>query len=127
MTRMFEHPPLIATNQTPEDIVGPHNMQALAQHIRQYDANSQRVGRTIDKTMGELISRLQAHGYHIDGFESDNSTICFRVVLKSQLQRIFEGPELERIRAMPMDEIRALGRGGYRGMRSDDEFGKLKN
>ena len=51
----------------------------------------------------------------------------FRAALKSQLQRVFEGPELERIRAMPISEMQALARGGYRGMRSADEFGKLKN
>lgn len=76
--------------------------------------------------MGEMIARLQAHGYYIDGFVSDG-TICFRVTLKSQLQRSFEGPELERIRAMSMDEMREHARGGYRGMKSSDEFGKLKN
>ena len=124
--KILEHPPMIPTNQTPEDIVGPHNMAALAQHIRQYEANSQRPGRKVDMTMGEMIDRLQAHGYYIDGFKA-NGSICFRVALKSQLQRAFEGPELERIKAMSISEMQTLARGGYRGMRSADEFGKLKN
>jgi len=122
--KMLEYPPMIPTNQTPEDIVGPHNMAALAQHIRQYEANSQRPNRNVDKTMGEMIARLQAHGYYIDGFKATGRSVS-GVALKSQLQRAFEGPELERIKAMSISEMQTLARGGYRGMRSADEFGKL--
>jgi hypothetical protein len=124
--RTFEHPPMILTIQTPEDIIGPHNMDALEQHIRQYAANCNRPGRKVDKGMAEMITRLQAHGYYVDGFKADGS-ICFRTVLQSQVQARFEGPELEEIKLMSMDEMRAKARGGYVGMRTDDEFGKLRN
>lgn len=124
--RTLERPPMILTIQTPEDIIGPHNMAALAQHMRQYEANCNRPGRKVDKGMAEMITRLHSHGYRIDGFEKDGS-ICFRTVLQSQVQARFEGPELEEIKRMSMDEMRAKARGGYVGMKTGDEFGKLRN
>jgi hypothetical protein len=48
-------------------------------------------------------------------------------MLQSQVQAKFDGQELEEIKRMSMDEMRVKARGGYVGMKTDDEFGKLRN
>ena len=124
--RTLERQPMIPTIQTPEDIVGPHNIAALAQHMRQYEAYQNKPGREVNKGIGEMITRLHSHGYRIDGFNKDKS-ICFRTVLKSESQEMFEGPEFEEIKRMNMDQMRAKALGGRVGKVIAEEWGKLRN
>lgn len=122
---LLTDPPLIATSQTPEDIIGPHNIEALRQHIDKYEERAAKPWYKPNKAMAEMINRLHAHGYRIDGFDKYGQ-IEFRTVLKSKVQQVFEGPELDRIKQMSQGERRALAfRGDVGKVALDSANGRM--
>jgi hypothetical protein len=124
---MLEHPPLIETHLTPEQIVGAYNIQALIGHIKNFEQNKEKIGRPVNKEMGEIISRLAEHGYYIDGIDK-HGNIDFMVATKGQVQREFEGPVLNRLKEIPLNELQEMGRNGYRQViRKQEEHKRLKN
>jgi len=117
---MYNHPPMIPTDLTPEQIVGTHNMQSLYGHMKHFDANGDKPNRKANKEMGEIITRLMEHGYRINGFDKHNN-IEFLTVLKSQVQREFEGPGMERLRNFKEHELQRMARNGWRQIMNSNE------
>jgi hypothetical protein len=106
-----KYPPMIATNYTPEQIVGQNNLQALAGHIKHFEANKDKPGRAVNAAMGEMISRLAEHGYYIDGIDKYGS-VKFMQAKKGKCQIAFEGVGGERLREFSADEISRMRRNG---------------
>lgn len=124
---MYKHPPLITTHMTPEQIVGSYNMQVLIGHIKHFETNKDKPGRAINQQMGEIISRLQEHGYYIDGLDQYGNP-RFMVALKGKCQQEMEGPALETLKGLSMAELQEMGRGGYRKIiKQQEELKRLKN
>jgi len=114
---MYNHPPMIATDFTPEQIIGSHNMAALAGHIKHFEANGDKPSRKVNKEMGEIITRLIEHGYRINGLDK-RGNIEFLTVLKSEVQREFEGPGMERLNNFTEPELQRMARNGWRRIMS---------
>ena len=117
---MYNHPPMIATSLTPEQIVGSHNMAALAGHIRHFEANGDKPSRKVNSQMGEIITRLIEHGYRINGIDH-NGNIRFMTVLKSEVQKKFEGPGMERLMNFTEPELQRMARNGWKRIMNNNE------
>ena len=104
---------MIATDLTPEQIVGSHNMPALVGHIRYVEANGDRPNRKINQQMGEIITRLIEHGYRINGVDY-NGKVRFMTVLKSVVQQKFEGPNMSYFHKFTVKEVERMQRNGWR-------------
>jgi hypothetical protein len=115
---MLRHPPLIETVLTPEEIIGFGNMSDFTAYVRGYRPENKH-----NHQMGEILRRLRDNGFYPNGFTSDGK-VFFATVLKSQLQQIFEGPELESLKKLPISKMMEMARAGYRKImkKMDDPF-----
>lgn len=112
----FNTPPLVTTVQTPEDIIGPGNMDVFFRH---YEICSRQTNdglfpsKVLNKEVGsndrEYIARayaeLRAHGYVANGIS--NGRIRWSRVLKSESQRLFES-EMHKYKGKTLEELKAI-------------------
>lgn len=118
---MLTNPPMIPTNLLPEDIIGSRNMDIFKNHCSEY---KRLVGEgkspKENPQMAATLKHLRDNGYMV-GDNDRHGNITFRVIVKSKIQQLFEGPELEELKKMSEEEVRAKARNGYHNIAPDDK------
>lgn len=120
---LFNKPPMIFTELTPNEIVGYDNMQILVAHLQicfsatnsgefPHGRLNKEIGAGNREMLTKVLNELRENGYHPMSVD-ENGKIRWGVVLKSDSQVEFEKglPALER---MSEKELQDMGRGGYR-------------
>jgi hypothetical protein len=114
--------PAVFTELLPNEIIGYQNLAQFTQHMK---ISCKRVdgdwpGKELAKLgpggrsmVAETLARLWEHGFVVRGI-GKNGNVLFGCRLRSASDDLFEGAELERLKRLPLNELQALGRGGYR-------------
>ena len=105
---MLNQAPLVETLLTPQEIIGWENVSAFTSHVRSYNPISK-----ANPQMAEIIRRLHENGYYPAGID-DQGKAKFACAVRSDVQKDFEGPELEKIKRMTPEQMCQYARGGYR-------------
>ena len=92
-------------------------MRPLIDHCRALSSKSEYAPAkngakaSTNEMAAKVIHNLWENGFLITGFDAYGN-LEFSVITKSKIQIIFEGTELERLKRMPIDEIRKQTRKG---------------
>jgi len=114
--------PLIKTRFTPGQLIGPDNMRLLVEHVKNFrQAVANGKNQKTSASMAKVIGRLHDNGYRI-GNPDGNGGLHFFFDVKSNVQQIFEGPELSEILKMTVPQMQAMARGGYKQIASQDNW-----
>jgi hypothetical protein len=116
---MLANPPLSPTDLTPEDIIGFNNMETFASHCKEYRRLTGEGKQPKENSqMAEILRRLREHGY-MPGAVDSRGGMKFVTILKSKVQQLFEGPELDEIKKMTFSQMQEKARGNFVNIAAD--------
>lgn len=112
--KTYEHPPMIPADISPDEIIGFGNVKAFTDFVKNY-----KPGGKTREDMAEIIDRLHSQGYYPLGID-DQRRVKYGVLLKSKVQQIFEGLELEKLKMLSTEELQDIGRNTSKWWRVDE-------